>query len=359
MNTRHIGIGVALAAVIGAAAWWHFGPAGPAQQQDAAQQGKDDTSVLVQTASVTRSSLAQTVSVFGEVAAGKPESLSFAQAGQLLRVPLVAGQQVRRGELLATLGSDPTAQSNYEQASNAVGFAQRELKRNEELLGLQLATASQVDAARKQLRDAQASLEAQRRLGGGQGISRLEAPFDAVVTALPVAQGERVQAGAAVVQLGRTDRLRVLLSLEPAQSARLAPGMPVKITPQQDGAPPITAPITEIQHMVDPKNQMVTGIVDLPAGKTPQLLVGTRMQAAIEAGRHEAWVVPRQAVLNDDAGAFLYQVANGHARRVAVRTLTENDKQYGVEGQLAANLPVVVLRNYELKDGMAVRMGSR
>jgi hypothetical protein len=84
-----------------------------------------------------------------------------------------------------------------------------------------------------------------------------------------------------------------------------------------------------------------------------------RVQAAIEIGRHQAWAVPRQAVLNDEGGAFLYQVANGHARRVAVRTLTENDQQYGVEGALAANLPVVVLGNYELKDGMAVRTGSR
>ncbi len=49
------------------------------------------------------------------------------------------------------------------------------------------------------------------------------------------------------------------------------------------------------------------------------------------------------------------QVAQGKARRVAVRKLLETERAVGVEGPLDAALPVVVLGNYELHDGDVVR----
>jgi hypothetical protein len=103
----------------------------------------------------------------------------------------------------------------------------------------------------------------------------------------------------------------------------------------------------------------VTAIADLPAAQAASLAAGTRVEAAITLGRHEAWSVPRQAVLSDDAGSYLFQAANGHARRVAVQVLGESAQAYGVDGQLDPKLPVVVLGNYELRDGMRVREEAR
>jgi hypothetical protein len=69
--------------------------------------------------------------------------------------------------------------------------------------------------------------------------------------------------------------------------------------------------------------------------------------------------VPRQAVLSDDNGSYLYQVAAGHARRVAVAKRAEAGNLVGVDGKLDPALPVVALGNYELEDGMAVRGAAR
>ncbi len=356
MKTSTLVIG-SLAVALGAgAAWhWHAGASAP----DAAPDKAAAPSVLVQSQPVARQALARTLTTFGEIASAKPETLSFPQAGQLLRLPLVPGQRVQRGDTLAVIASDPNAVAAYAQAANALGFAQRELKRQQELAGLQLATQSQVDAARKQLEDSQGALAAQARLGGAHASLSLTAPFDAVVTALPAAQGERLAAGAPLVQLGPTAHPRALLAIEPARSAAVKPGMAVSIKPLLDGTAPIAARIAAVDGIVDPKTQMVTANVELSAGQAAGLALGTRVEAAITLGQDDAWSVPRQAVLSDDQGSYLFQVANGHARRVAVKVAGENGPSYGVDGKLDPRLPVVVLGNYELQDGMPVREGAR
>ena len=356
MKTSTLIVG-ALVAALGAGAYWHW-HAGTQAAEPAAEK-PDDASVLVKVQPVARQAQASTLDVFGEIATGKPESLSFPQPGQLLQLAVVPGQIVRRGDPVAVIGTDPATVAAYTQAANAVGFAQRELKRQQELMKLQLATQSQVDAARKQVEDSQALLSAQARLGGAHASVTLSAPFDAVVAALPVAQGDRIVAGAPVVQLGPIAHARALLAIEPARSAGLKPGMTVTIKPLLDGAAPIDARLSEVGGMVDPKTQTVTAIAELPAGQAAHLPAGTRVEAAIRLGEHEAWGVPRQAVLSDDQGGYLFQAANGIARRVAVKVLGEDAQTYGVEGRLDPKLPVVVLGNYELRDGMRVREAAR
>jgi hypothetical protein len=68
-----------------------------------------------------------------------------------------------------------------------------------------------------------------------------------------------------------------------------------------------------------------------------------------------AWVVPRSAVLRDAQGDYLFQVRQGHARRVNVQTGLEQGGLIAVRGSFEVNAPVVSLGNYELQDGMVVR----
>jgi RND family efflux transporter MFP subunit len=355
MKKKHIA-GAVIVAIAVIAGWWWFGHA--KQAAAAASADEQQPSVLVQTAAVRRQALPLSMNVFGEIGPGLPQALSFPQAGQLVRLAVVAGQSVRHGDLIAVIASDPAAVSSYAQAASAVPFAQRELQRTEQMFGLQLATQSQVDAARKQLADASAALAAQARLGGANASAQLKAPFDGIVVGLPVAQGDRVAAGATVAQVGRSDRLRALLAIEPAQSTQVKAGMPVTITPVQDGAAPIEATIDEVQDMVDPKSQMVTAIAKLPAAGR-RVVAGTRVQAAIRLGQREAWAVPRQAVLGDEKGSYLFQVASQRAHRVDVARVAETGQVVGVAGPIQPGQPVVVLGNYELADGMQVREGAR
>jgi hypothetical protein len=63
-------------------------------------------------------------------------------------------------------------------------------------------------------------------------------------------------------------------------------------------------------------------------------------------------------VLTDARGAYVFQVAAGKARRVDVTPGTESAGLVAISGALDPALPVVVLGNYELQDGMPVREGA-
>ena len=52
-----------------------------------------------------------------------------------------------------------------------------------------------------------------------------------MVTTVSALQGDRVQAGAPVLQLGRADLLRVLIGIEPADGPRVHVGTPVTLWP--------------------------------------------------------------------------------------------------------------------------------
>lgn len=335
-----------------------------AQRREAAAGARqprpeNPVSALVQTRPLRKASLANDRLAFGEVATGRLEAVSFARAGQVSRLLVLPGQRVARGAPLATLTSDPNAQAAYAQAANALRFAQDEEKRIEDLFALQLATRSQVDGARKTLHDAQAALAAQRRLGGGLDAATVTAPFDGVVTAINVAQGDRIQPGAPILQLGHADTLRVQLGIEPVDRGLVRPGMPVTLSPVQDESQTIDARITMLQDMIDPKTRLLNALVELPPQPARLLAPGMAVRAVIHAGRREGWALPRQAVLADDRGSYVFQVENGKAHRVAVTKEGESDGEVAVSGALKPGLPVVVLGNYELQDGMAVREDAR
>src|SRR5471030_2226828 len=264
MKKRSYQIGVLCVAAALIVAWYARGHAAP---KAAPEDEENAGSALVVTQAVKQQDMPLTATAYGDVDAGPPESLSFAQAGRLARLAVLPGQSVHRGDVIATLDSDPAATATYAQAANAQAFARRELARNRDLLALQLATQSQVDAAERQLQDAQAALAAQAKLGGAQASLQLKAPFDAVVVSVAVALGERLAAGTVIAQLGRRDTPRVLLQVEPSLSGQLRAGMPVTLTPLQGDATPFAAVIAQVQNAIDAKTQMVGAVVPLNHAK--------------------------------------------------------------------------------------------
>jgi membrane fusion protein, multidrug efflux system len=340
-----------LTAAAGGGAWLGCHKAPPAPAAPAAPVA------LVKTQPLQQRSLTDTLTAFGEVTPGQVVAISFPRAGQVSRLLVLPAQRVRSGAPLATLASDPTAKLAYTQAVSAVSFARGELRRNEELFALQLATQSQVDAARKALQDAEANLAAQRQLGGDVGSATVTAPFNGVVTAVAVAQGDRIQPGAVILQLGHTDVLRVQLGIEPADSRLVRVGMPVTLSPVDDRTQSVPASIAENQGLVDPKTQLVDALAEVPATRASFLVPGMHVRAVINVGQHLSWAVPRAAVLTDPNGAYVFQVSAGKAHRVNVTSDQESQGMAAISGAIDPHLPVVVLGNYELQEGMQVREG--
>ena len=348
---------ILLIAAGGGGAWFAFHRSTSAQPP--AGTAPVQVSTLVKTQPLQQQNLSDTLTAFGEVTTGQVVAISFPRAGQVSRLLVVPSQRVKRGTPLATLVSEPNAMLAYTEAAGAVNFALGEVRRNEELFSLQLATQYQVDSARKALQDAEANLAAQRQLGGDVGSATVAAPFDGVVIAVAVAQGDRIQPGAAILQLGHTDFLRVRLGIEPEDFHLVRVGMPVTLSAVDDPIHTVSATIDENQGIVDPKTQLMDAVTLVSAtGRASFLVPGMHVRAAIKVGEHLGWAVPRAAVLTDTGSAYIFQVSGGKAHRINVTQGVESLGMVAISGSIDPRLPVVVLGNYELQDGMQVREGG-
>ncbi|MGA8033493.1 MAG: efflux RND transporter periplasmic adaptor subunit [Casimicrobiaceae bacterium] len=315
-------------------------------------------SVQVETVALKQQPVADTVAGYGTVSPAPRalHTISVSRAGRVVEMSVSPGQVVKKGETLLVFGTDPGAAMAFLQTRQAVDFARGDVARTEQLFARQLATRSQLASARKALVDAEAALRAQEQVGAGRPVERVAAAFDAVVVGVQAAQGDRLAAGAPVLQLARAGAQRVVLGIEPEDAARVRPGMAVRVTSVFGPGREVAARVARVSGVIDPRTQFVDVIVDVPGGR---LMPGTRVRASIELGERPAWVVPRSAVLRDSEGAYIFQVRDGRAHRIPVQAGTEQAGEIAVDGQFDAGAPVVSLGNYELQDGMAVRGGGR
>jgi RND family efflux transporter MFP subunit len=354
---RSIGWGLsALVAVCGLAWGWKQHGAAPAPAEASAPVA----TVRSQLPKVQ--SVADDLSAVGDVNAGQTSGLSFPRAGQVVSLGVVVGDRFSKGAVLATLAPDPVVKQAWQAAVDAAGLARREWERQKQLLASHLATQSVVDAAEKAMLDAQGALKALEEQGGGTGTNPLVAPFDGVVSAVSVVQGDRVQPGAPILQVGRADLLRVLIGIEPADRARVRAGTHVTLWPVVGpavDAKPIELALSEVQDAVDPKTQLINVVAMLPRAVAGQLAPGMKARALLQVGTVSAVAVPRNAVLTDEKGDYVFQVASGKARRVAVSKKLDDGTLVVIDGIKDMKLPVVTEGNYELEDGMAVKEAAQ
>lgn len=323
--------------------------------------GADDApSVLVQTQPPRQGALPDTLTAYGTAtpAINGGMTLSVQAEGRVMRIAVTPGEAVHAGQPLLDFQLSAAASSAYEQAQSALKLARQEQTRTARLLAQQLATRDQQAQADKAAGDAQAALSALEQENGGKPRQTLTAPFDGVVSAVPVAQGDRVQPGVALVTLTRAGGLVVTVGVEPAQRRRLKLGQPAQLASLDGGLDPgeplLQGKLVRIDKVLNPRTRLVD--VDIAPDKgSAELLQGQAFRSRIEVGQSQGWLLPRDAVLDDEQGAYLFQVADGKALRVNVKRIGGDETTTVVDGPLDPARPLVTLGNYQLSDGAAVR----
>ncbi|HEX5306151.1 MAG TPA: efflux RND transporter periplasmic adaptor subunit [Dyella sp.] len=318
--------------------------------------------VTVSTALPRQQSFHDTVTAWGSAVSDPQRArvISLGHGGQLQSLKVSAGQRVRRGDPLLVIAPDPAARSAYQQAQSAQQLASTELARTEQMAAQRLATQSQLATARKALADAQAALAAQRALGGGSAEETITAPADGVITAVSVSQGERFAANAPLLTFTPDHALVAELGVQPPDGGKLQAGMTVHLrSVYGDATQTLTGTLAVIGAAVDPQSHLLPARVSLPAHASASLLAGTPLQASIHTRDVTAWAVPRDAVLHDEHGDYLFQLDHGKAKRVDVTVRSPDGDPVGVLGPLAAQAPVIVQGAYELEDGDAVKESAR
>jgi membrane fusion protein, multidrug efflux system len=319
-----------------------------------------EPSVLIQQTKVAQRKVSDRLTAFGQVQADPDtvQTIALMHDALISRVAVRPGQRVKDGETLLQVATSPGAHMEYLKARAAVDYAQGELVRQQRLLTEQLATNAQVEAAENALQDARASLQALEAQGQNKAIVKVSAPASGIITQLRAKQGERLQAGAALLEMAIGNRLVAVLGVEPEDIRLLEPGTLVTIRSVFVPDFKADSQLREIHAIINPATHLVDALVPIPADQTDHLVLGSHLIADIQLNVHTGITVPRSAVLQDEQGTYVFRVVGGKAQRVAVTTGLENDRWFEITSGLRLDEAVVIVGNYELKDGMPVREGK-
>ena len=311
----------------------------------------------VKTTKLQYSDISATLTAYGTVTAlpNTLKSLSVPYACRIENVFVSIGQSIHTGDALITVQPSEDALLVVKQAHQELSAALQELKLLQERMQLKLAT--QHDLITSQLRVDQAKALVQDLSARGSLKSHiLKAEHNGVVTLINVQLGQRILAGSPLLLWTEQNQWNILLGIEPSAVDQLQVHQKVLLSPmshkiKQD----IEGSIDTISQQIDPITHLVNILVKSPASQAFLLNEGIKGQITLSTKR--ALVVPKTAVLPEDEGFTVFTVVNRHALRHRVQVGIETDTHIEVISEtLNAQDDIVVLGNYELKDGMAVEV---
>ena len=86
------------------------------------------------------------------------------------------------------------------------------------------------------------------------------------------------------------------------------------------------------------------------------LLPGSPVRAIVQVGEMRGWLVPRNAVMTDTKGTYLFQINGTTAARVDIRVVGTTGDTTVVDGPLDGGRALVISGNAQLQDGGLVRV---
>ena len=209
------------------------------------------------TAEVERTDLEDTVLASGTIKSERDVNVGAQVSGQIKKLHVDLGDQVKQGQLLAEI--DSTTQNNtLRNAEAQVALLQAQLrakealyrqaeitfKRQQGLFKLDAASKAELDEAEATLATTRAdinALQAQIKQANisvdtarvNLGYTRILAPIDGVVTGVIAEEGRTVnavQSAPTIIKLSRLDSVLIKAQISEADVVRVKPGLPVYFT---------------------------------------------------------------------------------------------------------------------------------
>lgn len=315
-----------------------------------------EPSALVQVAPAQMRNMSDELTTYGtvEFSPEHGQVLDVQGEGLVTRVLVAAGQAVRKGQPLIELQNTANANLERRNAEINVRFAAKDVQRLRSLRDRQLATNAEVLVAEQNLAKAQAILgNINKRLG--RGATRvLRAGMDGVVEQVAVHAGDIAAVGTPLLRLAQGDRLRVRLGVEPEDVVQVRVGQPVIVSTLFHHPSSVQGRVTQIYRQIDPRTHLTQAVVPLPA--VPDLLPGAMVRGRIILRQGLVLAVPHSAVLYQHQRPYVFVDVHGRARKRWVQSGLNDGRYIEIRTGLKAGETVVTLGNYELKDGMALRV---
>jgi RND family efflux transporter MFP subunit len=285
-------------------------------------------------------------------------------AGKVVKILAHAGQDVRKGQLLAIL--DPTdfdlqkreAEAEIARIEALLANQARLVERNQRLVQKNFISQTALDETTTQQAALQQQLEGARArlasIAHNSSKTRIYSPIDGRVEKQIVSPGDFVKQGDSLLQLVGTQRLRAHLPFPESVTAKLKPGQQVRLSTPTVPDLVFTTTIREIKPLIG-ANRAADVIADVVNQAGWQ--GGASVNATVVLGVHKnAVVVPEASVVLRPAGNVVYLVSGNKAKQQVVQVGLRQQGLVEITEGLKAGETVAVDGAAYLTDGAEVKV---
>lgn len=245
-------------------------------------------------------------------------------AGAVVRVYVIEGQQVARGEALGLVrATEPVAiGGDLARARSAATLAEARAKRLTQLADEGIIAQARADEARAELEQARASVAQFARMAslggvGGDGTMTLRAPITGRVASVAVETGGGVDTLAAPFVVEAAGAYQIELQLPERLAQAVRPGMGVEVALGGADARPVGGKIIAVAPSLDPATRSVMARASI--GAAPGVIAGRNVTVTI-LGQGRGIAVPDSAVtrIGDKDHVFVRKGKGWEKRAVTV-----------------------------------------
>lgn len=305
----------------------------------------------------------------GVIVARHETQESFRVGGRIEKRLVDVGDQVREGQILATLDekdlrlSMESAQAERNAAVSNQDQAITEQQRYATLLSKNVVSQSEYDLKHLSAEEARARLEKADRslkLAASQlGYARLVSSNDGVVTKVSAEAGQVVSQGQSVVAVARKGALEVLVDI-PERSIQDIKETKAEASLWSNRDIRFRARLREISPSADPATRTYAVRYSLPDADSSARLGMTATLHLSEQASAQTARIPASAMFNQGKGPGLWRVdpQSGQLTFLPITVDRYSERDAFVRGQLADGDIIVTSGVQKLDEGTAVRLAD-
>ena len=326
---------------------------------------KAPPAVNVQTVLPKRGEIARSITLPTFRVLALQEATLYAKvSGYLKTLAVDKGDTVKEGQLLAEIEvPELLADEAQYRAESGVSRTNYERMAEARQRAPDLVVPQTVDDLRGQWEVAQAKLQRTRTL---LQYARILAPFSGVITARFVDPGAFIPAAttgstpqtAAMLTLMDYSRVRVQVFVPEPEVPLIKNGVPAKVMVEELPGRTFPGSVTRFAHALDPATKTMLAEIEIlnPGG---DLRPGAYASVQLEVERKQgALQVPVQALLVEKAGTSVFAVAEGKAKKTAVKTGFNDGTNVEIAEGINPDQAVILIGKQTLTDGQPVNAGE-
>ena len=263
----------------------------------------------------------------GEARPFQEATLYAKTGGYMNRILVDKGDNVRNGQLLATIISPETDQA-YNSAIADLQNKEKIWARDSSLVRKEYVSREEAETSETAVRMARAQVQSLREQ---VGYKNLTAPFAGTITARYADPGALVQNATSsqtsaqpVVTISELGRVRVYIYVPQIDAGFVANGYPVTITSTDRPDWQLKANVTRIAGELDPKTRMMLVEIDVDNSKR-ELIPGSYLQVILQTPSQKTLAIPSEALVIRSGKYFVAVVDSLHQLHFQPVTVGKND----------------------------------